>query len=105
MCTVPSVRTWYLANNQNRKKKKNTKKGNRTHGTPVPLVRAGRVVEVSPAADPLPVALRAVAVVRHGLEGLCGVAAQVARLSSLLAPVLFRFHALQRLLRLRFSVV
>lgn len=52
------------------------------------------MVEVAPAADPLAVALRPVAVVRHGLERLGGEAAQVACLPPLLAGVLLGLHPL-----------
>lgn len=57
------------------------------------------MVEVPPAADPLPVALRPVAVVGHGLERLGRVPAEVAGLPPLLPPVLLRLHALEGLRR------
>ena len=57
------------------------------------------MVEVSPAADPLPVALRSVAVVCHGLERLGRVSAKVASLTPLLPSVLLRLHALEGLRR------
>ena len=57
------------------------------------------MVKVPSAADPLPITLRAIAVVRHGLERLGRVPAEVASLPPLLPPILLRLHALEGLRR------